>query len=204
MRDKEFRVILFWLFVAIFAATAILAVLSVPGWIPGVDHATRDKLFEGLIVEVVASVFAFWKQLTGKAFSDPPEVGGAWEYECIRDDETYKHGGTCQIEVKRGTFGWEFYLAGKRTWIAKRAEGEWDRKDLQAQLAWENTWGAFTGNDALRYAYSIKTQSHLVQGYGWASIKNDRGGVPVLMEGNFFQLPPHDPFYGFQRFRRLH
>jgi hypothetical protein len=203
MSDKTLRAVLFYTLLVVFCVTAILELASLAGWqIIHIDPDYKLKLFTLLIAEVIASIFAFWKQLSGNQFGDPPQVEGAWEYECIKDDETYKHGGSCKIALKRASLGWEFTIQGKRTWMANKINGEWQRENLAAASSWENTWGTFTGNDALRYAYSINTKGNLVQGYGWATIAKDSEGRPNLMEGNFFQLPPHDPFYGFQRYWR--
>jgi hypothetical protein len=174
------------------------------GFFPNLDPKTKEWMYGTLIVEAAASILAFWKQLIANPFSDPPEVGGDdWEYECIKDGETYKHGGFCSIKVRKGILGWEFHIDGQRCWKAEMVNGEWVRKKFEAEYAWENSWGTFTGENALRYGYSVKVGEHLVQGYGSAVVKKNKDGKVVLMEGNFFQLPPHDPFYGFQRYRRI-
>ena len=200
MGDKTFRAVLFCVLLFIFCATAAIVLLSLGEWIK-IDPEYKRWLFTILIVEVLASMFAFWRQLTGAPFQDPPDVAGEWEYECIREDETYKHGGTATITLTKAPFGWEFLIGGMRTWSANKINGEWHRVRVEAPASWKNAWGTFTGPDALRYAYSVQVGKVLVQGYGWALIKQDRNGKMVL-EGNFFQLPPHDPFYGFQRYTR--
>lgn len=201
MSEKTLRAVLFYVLLTVFCVTAGIELASVAGKLK-IDPTYQNKLFYILIVEAVASIFAFWKQLSGEKFKDPPDVDGAWEYECIKDDETYKHGGECKIFVRRASFGWEFSIQGKRTWMANKVDGVWNKEMLAAASSWENTWGTFTGDDSLRYAYSINTKGTLVQGYGWASIAKDAKGKPNVMEGNFFQLPPHDPFYGFQKYWR--
>jgi hypothetical protein len=202
MNERTFRTVLFCVLLSVFSATAILVLLSLGNWVQ-VDPEYKRWMFAILIVEVVASVLAFWKQLTGVAFLDPPDLNGEWEYVCIKDDASYKHGGKCTITVKRAPFGWEFLIRGQRMWMAHKLDGEWRRQELEAPASWENTWGTFTGEDALRYAYSVKAGDSLVQGYGWASIRKDQQGKATLLEGNFYQLPPHDPFYGFQQYTRV-
>jgi hypothetical protein len=201
MNEKTLRAILFYVLIAVFCVSAGIDLASVAGKL-SIDPEYKNKLFYVLIVEAIASIFAFWKQISGEHFSDPPEIDGVWKYECIREDDTYKHGGVCEISLKRASFGWEFSIRGKRTWFAHKVNGAWETESLAAVSGWENTWGTFTGDDSLRYAYSINTKGTLVQGYGWATIGKDEGNKPNLMEGNFFQLPPHDPFYGYQRYWR--
>ena len=200
MKDSTFKTILFYAFLLIFLATAVLILLSLAGYLPGLDAAYKKALFTMLIVEVIAGIFGFWKSLT--AFSDPPDVSGEWDYECTREGGERRHGGTCRIDVKKGPLGWEFTISGKRTWLARKVDGQWKPEELGVQFFWENTWGTFTGSDALRYAYSINVGGSLVQGYGWASIKRNGDKKPMVLEGNFYQLPPHDPFYGEQRYTR--
>jgi hypothetical protein len=204
--NKTFRAVLFYVLLSIFCATAVVEIAALWG-IRKLPDDVQPKLFTLLITEVIASVFAFWKQINAKPFSDPPPINGRWEYECIREDNTYKHGGFCSIEIRQERFGWEFRIGGKRTWVAKRKDGtkesDWERETLAAPSHWENTWGTFTGTDNMRYAYSVNSGGRVIQGYGWASIKFDDKGEPNVMEGNFFQLPPHDPFFGGQRYWRV-
>lgn len=203
MTKSSQQTTLFLVLLTIFLATAVIALMSIIGYFPNMDTTTKQWMYKGLIAEAAASIFAFWKQLSGNPFSDPPNVDGDdWEYECIRDGETYKHGGTCSIKVKAAKLGWEFHIDGQRHWKAEMIDGQWVTKKFEAVYAWENAWGSFTGEDALRYGYSVKVGEHLIQGYGSAIIKKGKDGKIVLMEGNFFQLPPHDPFYGFQRYKR--
>jgi len=201
MSDRAFKTILFLALLAVFCATTALLLLSLVNKVH-IDEEYKHWMFSILIVESVGCVVAFWKQLAASTFEEPPDVAGDWEYECIRDDGTYKHGGSCTIVVRKAPLGWEFLISGKRTWLARKLNGQWKTERLEAPASWENTWGTFTGHDSLRYAYSIKAGADLVQGYGWASITKNTDGQPALMEGNFFQLPPHDPFYGFQRYTR--
>lgn len=202
MSNKTFRAVLFYVLIAIFLASVTVTILGLIGG----DRVHVDQLFlktmmGALILEPVAAVIAFWKQLTGEHLEDPPDVSGKWEYLCIREDDTYKHGGDCEIKIKKAAFGWEFSIQGKRRWMASKHDGVWKEEKLIAIASWNDTWGTFTGSDSLRYAYSVNIRGKVVNGYGWATIAN-QGTRPIVMEGNFYQLPPHDPFYGYQIYWR--
>src|SRR5437762_383026 len=77
-----------WIFVAIFVATAIIALGSLPGWISVPDYY-KKKLFTLLILEVVVCVIAFGKEAI-KSYREPPqdfgsvllspEYGWDWQY----------------------------------------------------------------------------------------------------------------------------
>lgn len=77
-----------WIFVAIFVATAVIALGSLPGWISVPDYY-RKKLFALLILEVVACVIAFGRQAL-KSYGPPaedlrsvllrPDYGWDWQY----------------------------------------------------------------------------------------------------------------------------
>ena len=126
MNKNAQQTTLFFVLLVVFLATAIIALLSLIGFFPNMDPKTKDWMYGSLIVEVAASIFAFWKQLTGNPFSEPPDVAGDdWEYECIKSGETYKHGGTCSIKVRPGPLGWEFQIDGQRHWKADMVDGQW-------------------------------------------------------------------------------
>ncbi len=201
MNDRTFRTVLFYALLAVFLSTAAITFRSFLWPTPGLKDY-QGKFVAILIVESVASIFAFWRQLNVK-FSDPPKIDGSdWTYECIRQGDTYKHGGRCTIVVKKGILGWEFEINGQRLWDATYAEAGWVRRDFQTPYPWENTWGTFTNCDALRYGYSVLKEDKTIHGYGSAKVMKKVEGKVVLMEGHFYQLPPHDPFFGFQRYVR--
>ncbi len=55
--------VLFYLFVSIFATTAIITLLGITNVIPNMNPAFLKSLFYGLIVEVVAGIVALFKLL---------------------------------------------------------------------------------------------------------------------------------------------
>jgi hypothetical protein len=201
MTNRDFKAVLFWVLIAIFVASAALTLMGLIGY-GNISPTFLKAMFGALIAETATTIFAFWKKISGDSFEEPPDVGGTWEYECIREDESYKHGGKCEIFVKKAQFGWEFSIRGERDWMAFKIDGEWKVEELNAAAAWKNTWGTFTGDDSLQYGYSVNIRGKIIEGYGSATIARDAGRRPKSMRGNFYQLPPHDPFYGFQKYWR--
>lgn len=201
MSNKTFRAILFYVLLAICLSSTVVTILDLIGY-GHVDKTFLRTMMGVLIVELVAAALAFRKQLTGEHFDEPPQIEGEWIYECLREDENYKHGVTCKIFITRAAFGWESVIKGERHWMAKRTDGTWVVEKLNAVAAWENTWGTFTGNDSLRYGYRVNVRGRWIDGYGSAVVDRDESDRPKTMRGNFYQLPPNDPFYGFQRYWR--
>jgi len=201
LSQNKFLPVLFYTFLALFCLTAAIELCALVGWVH-LDPTYEAKLFTAVIVEVAGSIFAFWKQLSGGKFSEPPAVDGGWEYECVREDGTYKHGGVCKLFVTREALGWEFSIQGRRTWIANNVNNQWQRKDLPAPYSWDSSWGTFTGNDSLRFEYSLNAEEKSIHGYGWMSITSHDASKPAELVGNSYQLPPFEPFYGSLRFWR--
>lgn len=201
MKQDAFRTVLFWAFLLIFLATAALVLLSLVGRVQ-IDESYKKWMFSILIVEVVGCIIAFWKQLN-VSFSDPPDIAGEWEYECIREDASYKHGGNCAITLQKSSFGWEFSIHGQRTWMAQKKDENWEKKVLEAPYSWESSWGTFLSDNELRYGYSIQVGEVVIQGYGFLTIPNIKDKKPSSIEGNFYQLPPGNRFYGFEKYQRI-
>jgi hypothetical protein len=201
MKQDTYRAILFGAFLLIFLATAAVVILSLVGLV-NIEDSYEKALFGALILEVVGCIITLWKQLNSSS-SNPPDISGEWEYECTRDDITCKHGGYCSITVNNSTFGWEFSMHAKRTRMEKKKDGDWQKTILEAPYAWDSSWGAFLGDDELRYGYSIQVPEMVIQGYGFLNITSFQDKKPSIIEGNFYQLPPGNPFYGSERYTRI-
>jgi hypothetical protein len=94
-------------------------------------------------------------------------------------------------------------MHGKRTWMAKKQGSDWQKTILEAPYSWESSWGTFLGDDELRYGYSIQVLEMVIQGYGFLNIKSFQDKKPAIIEGNFYQLPPGNPFYGSEKYTRI-
>ena len=77
-----------WVFVVIFVLTALIALASLPGWIRIGEYYKR-KLFQLLILEVVACMVGFGSQALRSSSAPPqdlrlvllaPELGWDWQY----------------------------------------------------------------------------------------------------------------------------
>jgi len=202
IHQDKYKVILFVAFLLIFLATAVVVILSLIG-VVSVDENYEKALFGALILEVIGCIITFWRQLNTSSFSNPPDISGEWEYECIRDDLSYKNGGYCSITKNKSIYGWEFAMRGKRTWMANNKNGEWQKTILEAPYSWDSSWGTFFRDDKLKYGYSIQILGMVVQGYGFLNITSFQGKNPVIIEGNFYQLPPGNPFYGSEKYIRI-
>lgn len=201
MKQGVYRAIIFGSLLLIFLATAALVILSLAGFVD-IESSYKNLLVSVLIVEVIGAIFTFWKQLN-TSFPDPPDISGEWEYECVRNDANYKHGGFCSITKDRTKFGWEFTIHGKRTWMATKKDGDWQKTTLEAPYSWDSIWGAFCSNDELRYFYSVSSSGTVNQGYGDLNITQYQNKKPSVLEGNFGLLPPSESFYGSERYVRI-
>jgi hypothetical protein len=202
MKSETFMTVLFWVLLIIFVATAILILLALISVVQMEDYY-KKTLFGALIVELVGCVFTFWKKLTA-SFSTPPDISGEWEYECMKEDELYAHGGVCNITIKKSEFGWAFTIQGKRTWIANRQKksDNWNSEWLDSPPSWESNWGAFLDTNELRYGYTIQIPGKVILGYSFLNIPEIQNKKATKMEGNFYQLPPNDTFYGSEKYTR--
>jgi Protein kinase domain len=156
----------------------------------------------------VLSRSAFWfatliiAVLTGFLFDrfiyspSVPDFSGEWEYECAALDKEYSHGGTCLMEARRSQYGVEFKIIGQRKW---RKIGKGDREEIE--FVWHNSWGLITGNNSLRFEYSVERPEGPIFGYGWAHIEFENG-KPKRVKGNFYQVPPIDPLFGRMEFKK--
>lgn len=200
--QSKFQSVLFYTFLVLFCITTIVELCAMIGIVhmePDYEH----KLFYAIVIEIAGAIVSLWKQIFDRPFIEPPMLDGDWEYECIREDGTYKHGGVCRIFVERGSFGWEFTIQGTRLWKADGNGEQWDSREiLPAPLGWQSSWGTFTGNDSLRFEYTIQRAGAVIHGYGTVAVSKRQEEQATELLGNFYQLPPHDPFYGSQRFWR--
>jgi hypothetical protein len=58
-----------------------------------------------------------------------------------------------------------------------------------------------TSSNKLRFDYTVQRPEGAVIGYGWAEIVS-KDGRPELVKGNFYQVPPVDPLFGWMEFKK--
>jgi hypothetical protein len=81
--------------------------------------------------------------------------------------------------------------------LLRAAKGHSDREKLS--FNWHSDWGMITGNNKLKFEYSVQRPEGSIVGYGWADIRTENG-KSTLIEGNFYQMPPVEPLFGWMRF----
>jgi len=195
---------LFYTFLAIFAATATVALLGLIH-VFDIQPDYQKALFGFLLLEVVGTVVGAYNRFIAGA--PVPPISGKWEYRCAKG-HNYEHGGVCTIkDVERTRYGVNFKIHGQRQWVREHAGGP----TKKLALNWESSWASVTGPDYVRFTYSVEgvettvdraSFEAAVEGYAWAHIEAGQGD-PESMNGNFYQLPPFFSLQGRLEFTRM-
>lgn len=126
-------------------------------------------------------------------------LAGKWEYRAEKNDRTYSYGGDVNIHMKMTAYGPQWKLTGTRRWEelnGKREDG--------LDYTWSTDWAAVTGNDEIKYTYTIEVTDKLpIRGFADGFITQRENGKPIRIDGTFYQLPPVEPMYGNYQFSRI-
>ncbi len=194
---RHAKTVLFFSVIGIFVLTAIVTLLGVAGVLP-IQSEYLKGLYGALLLELVAAVIGFFKTIKLNEPEPPPipDLTGDWTYLCTAHDKDYQHGGGCTFETSRTSYGLELRVLGQRLWY-QEAQGE--RKKITWN--WHSSWGMITGENKIKFEYSVEQKEGSIKGYVWADIVVDHG-KPVELKGNFYQLPPYNPLFGNLEFHR--
>ncbi|MBW8683553.1 hypothetical protein [Chitinophaga rhizophila] len=184
-RPKDFAFLIILLF---FLCTTIIFGLRLNGQkvtLPFIDQYVR-VVPEGTPNTVTATQLNKYSQIVG-----------SYKYRCKSIPKN--HGGLCRIEIISTDNGLQWKLTGERRWEEiKDSSGKvilLDKLDIPFQ--WETTWGDFISDNKIAYRYEITKTDRHIKGYAEGSVVNAN-----YITGNYWQLPPDDPLYGFFEFKR--
>jgi hypothetical protein len=124
-------------------------------------------------------------------------IKGSYKYRCKSQQKN--HGGICSIDIIPTENGLQWKLIGKRMWEELRDSlGKLgDVRTLAIPYKWETTWGDFISKDNVAYTYEITKVDKHIKGYAEGTVENSD-----YITGNYWQLPPEDPLFGYFEFRR--
>jgi hypothetical protein len=125
-----------------------------------------------------------------------PDFSGNWTYRCNAIDVDYKHGGVCTLEAKAGEYGIGFNISGTRQWR------QYSNAPVQnITFNWHSKWGILTDSNRFQFEYEVEKNNGIIHGFAWGDIKYENG-KPFSLSGNFYQVPPTDPLFGFMTFTK--
>jgi hypothetical protein len=192
------REILFYSFIAIFVATAVITLLGIAGRIK-IQPRFLNRLFVALVLELVAAVIGLFvaTDFFGEPDAPIPDFSGKWDYVCTATTKEYEHGGIVNtIQATRTQYGIAIEIEAERQWVDEPPEG---RKTVA--FNWHSTSGMMTSKTKLKFEYLVERGDATIVGYCWADIEY-KDGKPNVIKGNFYQHAPTDALAGTFTFRK--
>lgn len=156
------RAVLFWVFVIIFIAVAVIGLLDFIVEL-GLDKKVRQWIHYGLLAEVVAAVMLLFKVVFGLKKRPVPEVvekpvrkvDGKYKYEIICSDNKTTYQGECVVKQD----GRALAFNGEQT-----KENRGTRKK-RISFHWFSNWAELCVDNKVRVDYSQANNNGGVRGY---------------------------------------
>ncbi|MEA3188993.1 MAG: hypothetical protein QOD99_2823 [Chthoniobacter sp.] len=188
-----------WIIIVAFGVTFIVTVLALCGVIE-IAPGFLKLLFGKMILEIIAG--GFYLFYSGLSSFPTADISGEWKYRCTQQGANYQHGGICTIEKIGGGLVPSYKITGQRLWTHKWTDTDPGKLVTYTQpLTWTSEWAGQTDDNSLKFTYTVKTATAIINGFTDGKLKIEKGKA-VFIFGPFYQLPPSDPMFGAIEFGR--
>lgn len=199
MNIHDAHLAIVWVVIGAFVITFFVTILALCNKI-AIPRPYLRALFVKMLLEVIAAGFFLF--YTGFKKAPTVDISGEWKYRCSAHGTNYQHGGICTIRMKDSVFGEEWTLSGQRLWTRAWTDSKTNDTIIKPSFHWSTSWGQITGDDNLKFTYTIETSEGTIQGFCTGVIRSENGR-PNFIRGNFYQLPPYRPLFGGLEFQRM-
>ncbi len=181
-QTRWMRAVLFWVFVIIFVAVAVIGLLDLIG-VSALDAKVRPWIRYSCLAEVVAAVMLLFKVVFGLKRKPVPEVvekpvrkvEGKYKYEIICSDNKTVYQGECVVKQD----GRALAFNGEQT---KASRGT---RKKRISSHWFSNWAEVCVDNKVRLDYSLANNNGGVRGYAVINIGRKNG---VTMSGELHLL----------------
>lgn len=176
------RAVLFWVFVIIFIAVAVIGLLDIIGKLT-LDKKVRQLIHYGLLAEVVTAVILLFKVYFGLKKRPVPEVvekpvrkvDGKYKYEIICSNNKTKYQGECVVKQD----GRALAFNGEQT---KESRGT---RKKRISYHWFSNWAELCVDNKVRVDYSLANNNGGTRCFAVMSLGRRSG---MTMSGELHQL----------------
>lgn len=195
-QTKWMRAVLFWVFVIIFIAVAVIGLLNLIGVVP-LEKNVKTFIRYSCLTQVVAAVMLFFKVVFGLKKRPVPEavekpvrkVDGKYKYEIICSDNKTTYQGECVVKQD----GRALAFNGEQT---KESRGTRKKK---ISSYWFSNWAELCVDNKVRLDYSLANNNGGVRGYAVINLRRRSG---MTMSGELHLLGQSYTF-GTIKFKRV-
>jgi class 3 adenylate cyclase len=126
------------------------------------------------------------------------DIRGLWYYAVYDLNGKEKMSGECRLALTEGSSPKNpaYSVIGRRRRFDKRTEaGQVEHVELDVGWGWQSIWSSLCHDNWFRFGYLIETGEGAIKGFGEVKIPVG-DGVPQVLEGSLYQLPPGKAEWG--------